>query len=82
MQFVAEIAKPCVGNKVLFGRSKNDVVKNPVNINKYEDSNDNQHEGRPEKVPAQYFEMIHKAHLGVWILNALAPDLFEKCLSF
>jgi hypothetical protein len=60
---LAEPAKKAIGWEVTSGRSKYEKIKNQTLIKKRRDARDKNSYYRPDEVPTQCFQMVHKGHV-------------------
>lgn len=60
---MTEVTKSAVCDEIRFCRRKDDVVKNPVNLDKQDNSNSYPNQSSTNDMPTQCFQMFNKAHV-------------------
>ena len=68
MKPVTKAAKSSVCEKILVCRSKDDVVINPIPVNKYGYTSNEPYQYAAEQMPAEFFDMIEKTHFCLFLL--------------
>jgi hypothetical protein len=62
MQFMTQIAETGVADEIIAYRPPDNLVEDPVHLDKYDDTDYDNGKGTADNMPAEGFQMVHERH--------------------